>query len=144
MYSYLFTEVKLESLLLECQQWLQIYCATVQTDGLLMFAAIKVCCWYSTSTDRWLLVKEWAERSDIGSSLGFTVCMWFITSCAFCLSLFFFQFLCRLRRMFWWVEAAGTTQGTVAILVPSLVGDYRAEVREAHLDNRVLFGTVQG
>lgn len=41
MYSYLFTEAELESFLLECQQRLHMYGATVQTDSLLMFAAVK-------------------------------------------------------------------------------------------------------
>lgn len=60
------------------------------------------------------------------------------------LSLLFFHFFLQIEA---YVLVSGDWRdhpGTVAILVPSLVGDYRAEVRAAHLDNRVLFGTVQG
>lgn len=42
MYSYLFTEAELESCLLECQRRLHMYSANVQTDSLLMFAAVKL------------------------------------------------------------------------------------------------------
>lgn len=42
MYSYLFTEAKLESCLLECQRRLHMYSANVQTDSLLTFTAVKL------------------------------------------------------------------------------------------------------
>lgn len=42
MYSYLFTEAELQSLLLECQRRLHIHGANVRTDSLLTFAAVKL------------------------------------------------------------------------------------------------------
>lgn len=58
------------------------------------------------------------------------------------------SFLCFLfLQMEAYIVVSGGWQDhpvTVAISVPCLVGDYRAEVRAAHLDNRVLFGAVQG
>lgn len=71
MYSYLFTEAELESFLLECQRRLHMYGATVQTDSLLMFAAVKCRLVKANARfHRWTIRirKEREKEASVGSS----------------------------------------------------------------------------
>lgn len=145
MYSYLFTETRLKSFL---------FGMSAMAPNILCNCAdrrfIDVCSYkgpplvkqqYSLSQmdDCWIRKEHWEERDKIVSGL-YSLCLIHYILCFF---MFLFFFADRGVCFGEW-KLLGPPRGTVAILVPSPVGDYRAEVRAAHLDNRVLFGTVEG